>query len=542
MTTLRATAPHTASTRTVAWLLALPMIAPLLFLAASWREPQPAVWAHLIEVVLAEVLLDTALLGALVVVLVSILGVGLAWLSARCDYPGRRWLDWALVLPLALPGYVAAFAYVGVFDYAGPLQSAWRALSGSRAALPDIRSVGGAALVLSLVLYPYVYLVVRAAFLKQGAAAFDAARALGLGPWRAFVRVALPLARPAWIAGVSLALLETLADFGAVSILGVDTFTTAIYKTWFGLYSLPGAAQLACVLLLLVAGVLVVERLTRGPGRVAERGLRPMPRLVLRGVRAWAATAAALCVFGFGFVLPVSRLLQWALATGAWPSGLGDVALNTVLVGAVVAGVVLALALGLALLQHRRPADRWVRAPVFAVNLGYAVPGTVLAVASMLLLLRAEHALASTLGWTVALSSSLAAMALALSMRFLRVGHETVDSGLLALRPDLVDSARLLGAGRWRRLRRIVLPLLRPSLLTALLLVLVETMKEMPATLMLRPFGWDTLAVKIYGYTTEGLWEQAAGPALLLIAIGLLPVWLLVRGAGRRESGIGNRE
>ncbi|MBB5208822.1 ABC transporter permease [Chiayiivirga flava] len=519
-------------TRLAAWLLALPMIAPLLLLAASWRDPQPAVWAHLRDVVLTDVLLNTAALAVLVVLLVSVLGVSLAWLSARCDYPGRRWLDWALVLPLAMPGYVAAFAYVGLFDYAGPVQSTWRALSGSRAALVDIRSLGGAAVVLSLVLYPYVYLVVRAAFLKQGAAAFDAARSLGHSPWRAFVRVALPLARPAWIAGVSLALLETLADFGAVSILGVDTFTTAIYKVWFGLYSLPGAAQLACVLLLLVSGVLLLERFTRGRGRVAERSLRAMPRLRLRGARAWGATTFAVLVFGFGFVLPVARLVQWAIAAGAWPDGLGEVATNTALIGATVAGVVLVIGLAFALLEHRRPHDRWLRAPVFIANLGYAVPGTVLAVASMLLLLRAEHALAASLGWTVALSSSVAAMVVALTLRFLRVGHDTVESGLHALRPDLLESARLLGAGPWRRLHRIVLPLLRPSLLAALLLVLVETMKEMPATLMLRPFGWDTLAVKIHGYTAEGLWEQAAWPALLLIGIGLLPVWLLVRRSG----------
>jgi iron(III) transport system permease protein len=529
MTGMSPVARTSLPSRMLAWVLALPMIAPLLFLAASWREPQIEVWAHLREFVLADVMRDTALLAAAVFVLVSVIGIGLAWLSARCDYPGRRWLDWALVLPLAMPGYVAAFAYVGLFDYAGPVQSAWRALSGSRAALADVRSLGGAALVLSLVLYPYVYLVVRAAFLKQGAAAFDAARNLGLGPWRAFLRVALPLARPAWIAGASLALLETLADFGAVSILGVDTFTTAIYKTWFGLYSLPGAAQLACVLLLVVSAVLLAERALRGPGRISERSLRPMPRIVLRGARAWGASVFAAGVFVLGFVLPVARLLHWAVESGALLPGLGEVAFNTASIGAVVAGVVLVIGLVFALLEHRHASDRWLRTPVFVANLGYAVPGTVLAVASMLLLLGAERALADRFGWSVALSSSLAAMVLALSMRFLRVGHETLDSGLAALRPELIESARVLGVGSWQRLRRIILPVLRPSLLTALLLVLVETMKEMPATLMLRPFGWDTLAVKIHGYTAEGLWQEAAWPALLLIVIGLLPIWLLVR-------------
>jgi iron(III) transport system permease protein len=515
--------------RGLAWLLALPLLAPLLLLLASWREPQSAVWSHLRESVLGAAVGNTLVLAALVGIIVSVIGIGLAWLCVRCEFPARRWLEWALVLPLALPGYVAAFAYVGLLDYAGPLQSAWRSVSGSRALLFEARSVPGASMILGLVLYPYVYLLARAAFQRQGAQAFDAARSLGLGPWTAFFRVALPLVRPAWAAGLTLALLETLADFGAVSILGVDTITTTIYKTWFGLTSLPAAAQLSCLLLMLVIALLGIDGLTRGGGRIAERSARPPPRLPLRGVRALAATAAAASVVALGFGLPVMRLVAWAMASTVPIGPLVAVAINTLAIGLAVALAVLSLGLGFALLERRSGGDRWIALPVFAANLGYAVPGTVIAVASMLLLLHLESAIAQLTGWQWLLSSSLGATVLALTLRFLRVGHGSVDAGLRTLRPDLIESARVLGVGPGGRLRLLVLPLLRPALFAALLLVMVETMKEMPATLMLRPFGWDTLAVKIHGYTSEGLWHEAAWPALLLVAVGMLPIWLLVR-------------
>lgn len=518
--------------RIAAWMLALPLCAPLLWLLASWSTPQPEVWSHLRSYVLGEVVWDTVALAAGVALLVSVLGIGLAWLTARCEFPARRVLEWCLVLPLAMPGYVAAFAYVGLLDYAGPVQSAWRALSGVRSALPDVRSVPGAALVLALVLYPYVYLLARASFLRQGGAAFDAARTLGRSPTAAFLQVALPLARPAWIAGLTLALLETLADFGAVSILGVNTFTTAIYKTWYGLNSLPGAAQLSGLLLLSVALLLLAERLMRGRARQSERSTRIAPRILLHGARAWLATGAAALVLALGFLVPVLRLGYWAAQRELQFASLSGTASRTLLLGMAVAGLVLALGLALALLERSRTRDRWMQAPVFVANLGYAVPGTVLAVAVMLLLLDLERGARESLGLPLLLSSGLAAVLFALVLRFLRVGYESAETALRTLRPELLESARVLGSTRWQRLRRLVLPLLRPSLLAGVLLVAVETMKEMPATLMLRPFGWDTLAVKIYAYTSEGLWHEAALPALLLVAIGLLPVRWLVKAQG----------
>lgn len=510
-----------------AWLLAAPLVLPALWLATSFAVPQPEVWPHLFAQVLPLAARNTLALLVLLAVFAMVLGVGFAWASARYDWPGRRIFDWALVLPLALPAYVVAFVYVGLADYAGPLQTGWRALGLPPAAFPELRSVPGAAAVLGLVLYPYVFLVVRAAFLRQGSAAMDAARSLGHGPVSAFFRAALPMARPAWAAGLSLVLLEALADFGAVSILGVDTFSTAIYKTWFGLYSLPAAAQLACGVIGLVVLVLLLERWTRGRASHANRQLMPPARRPLHGWRGWAVTAAAATTVGLGFVVPVTQLLAWSWDVRDALPDVGEAAINTALLAAMAAVVVLLLALVFAILSRRSGNDRGVRSAAFVAGLGYAVPGTVLAVGAMWLLVAAERSL-PWLG-TLALSSSVLAVLVALCARFFRVGHETIDAAFHTLRPSLLDSARLLGASPWQRLRRVVFPLLRPGLVAAGLLVLVEVVKELPATLMLRPFGWDTLAVKIHAYTSEGLWMQAAWPALWLCLVGLLPVWWLVR-------------
>ncbi len=521
-------------------LIALPTLMPLLMLAGSWLGTDFQHWPHLREYVLPRVASNTALLSLGVAIGVTTLGVGLAWLSAMCEFPGRRWLDWALVMPLAIPTYVLAFVYVGLSDYAGPVQSLLRSVAGDSAGLPELRSLGGASLLLSLVLYPYVYLLARSAFMGQGASSFEAARTLGLSPWQAFWRVSLPVARPAIVAGLSLALMESLADFGAVSILGVDTFTTAIYDTWFSLQSLDSAAQLATLLLGLVALVLLLERGARGQARYAL-AQRRMPPITLRGVPAFAALMLQLVVLSLGFLVPVVQLIWWWWDTSSVSiSRFVPQIISTLTIATATAALIVVLSLTLSLLERNRRTPRQARIPAFLATLGYAMPGTVLAVGVMLGLLLLDSFLSPALNWAgwdqLVLASSLIGVMVALTARFLRVGHSTVDARVEQIRPHLVESARLLGARPWQRLWRLHVPLLRPGLITAMLLCFVEIMKELPATLILRPSGWDTLAVRIYAYTSEGLWAEAALPALLLIVVGMLPVFLLFRGAGVSQA------
>jgi iron(III) transport system permease protein len=507
--------------------VALVAIGPLLTLAvlfSAWGQPQPEIWAHLRQHLLAGIVINTLLLSLGVAFGVSLLGLGLAWLVCRFDFPGRGAFEMLLALPLAVPAYVAAFVYVGAFDYASPLASSLR---GFGLDAPDPRGLVGASILLSLVLYPYVYLLARAAMRAQGARAFEAARTLGESPLGAFRRATLPLIRPAWIAGLALALMETLADFGAVSLLGVDTFTTAIYRTWFGLYSLPAAAQLATLFLLFIALVLVLERLSRRAARFALQQAAPLVRVRLRGVqRLLAPLLCALVLLG-ALGLPLWQLALWTYGAPWSGATLMPVIGNTLALALACAALVVTLGLLLALVERAGRGDAWLRAPGFIATLGYAVPGAVVAVGIMLVLLHLDRGLAALgLG---AVTGSIAGVLAALSIRFLRLGHSACEAALEQLRPSIVEAARTLGAGARERLLRVYLPSLRPALLTGALLVAVEVMKELPATLMLRPFGWDTLAVRIYAHTAEGLWQEAALPALLLIGVGMVPVWVLMR-------------
>lgn len=495
-------------------------------LALSWLAPQSEIWQHLRGHLLPLLVRNTVLLVVVVGSGVAVLGVGLAWLSACCEYPLRRWLDPLLVLPLAFPTYVLAFIYLGVLDFSGPLQTQWRAwFDANLGAASALARPEGVLLVLVLAFYPYVYLLARASFASGGLAAFEAGRSLGVGPVATFARVALPIARPAVVAGLALALMETLADFGAVAIYGFDTFTTAIYRTWYGLFNLTAAVQLASILMLFILVLLLAERFSRGRGaRQAER--RPSGhRIRLSGWRGWAATGAQLLVIALGVVIPLIQLLVWS-----WPSlpelfsgSLGRIAFNTMLLSLVGALAVLLGGILLLVATHRaRP--RFV-ALGEVVALGYAIPGTVLAVAIMLAFIRVDEFTGT------ALAGGLLALILAYLIRFVRVAWGPLDGVAGRIRPEYVEVARSLGVPRWYRLLKVNVPLLWPGLVTAFLLALVEIAKEMPATLMLRPFGWDTLAVRIYELTTEGQWQMAASPALMLVVLGAIPVVLLIRRA-----------
>jgi iron(III) transport system permease protein len=499
---------------------------PLLMLLFSWTQPQGETWAHLRAHLLPLLIGHTVLMVVVVGLGVTVLGVGLAWLSACCEYPWRRWLDPLLVLPLAFPTYVLAFIYLGVLDFAGPAQTLWRDWFGtSPALLTALSRPGGVLFILVLAFYPYVYLLARASFVSGGLAAFEAGRSLGVGPLATFCRIALPIARPAIVAGLALALMETLADFGAVSIYGFETFTTAVYRTWFGLFNLTAAVQLASILMLFILVLLLAERFSRGQRpREAER--RPSGhRIRLRGARGWTATGVQLLVIALGVVVPLIQLLAWAwpnlpeIVSGTMPRVIG----NTMLLGLVGAVTVLGGGILLLLATHR--ARRRIQALGEVAALGYAIPGTVLAVAIMLAFIRFDQ-FAGT-----ALAGSLLALILAYLIRFVRVAWGPLDGVAGRIRPEYSEVARSLGVSRWRRLWRVNLPLLWPGLVTAFLLALVEIAKEMPATLMLRPFGWDTLAVRIYELTAEGQWEMAATPALVLVVLGAIPVFVLIRRA-----------
>ncbi len=497
---------------------------PLGMLLTSWAQPQPEVWAHLLEWQVPRLVGHTALMLVVVALGVLALGVGLAWLSACCEYPLRRLLDPLLVLPLAFPTYVLAFIYLGMLDYAGPLQSAWRDwFDASPALLQALSRPGGVLLILILTFYPYVYLLARASFTSGGLVAFEASRSLGRGPLLTFFRVSLPMARPAVVAGLALALMETLADFGAVAIYGFDTFTTAIYRTWLGMFNLTVAVQLASVLMLFVLLLVGVERLSRNRRAGHHAGQASNHRIRLQGWRAVAATAFQLAVLLIAVVLPLVQLLAWV-----WPqlASLFDPRLIRVVTNTMVLGLSGALAVlvgGIMLLAatHRSSRRQQMFGEVAAI--GYAIPGTVLAVAIFLAFLRLDQ-LAGT-----ALAGGMVALVMAYLIRFVRVAWGPLDGVAARIRPRYVEVARSLGVPRWYRLWRVNLPLVWPGLVTAFLLALVEVAKELPATLILRPFGWETLAVRIYDLTTEGQWEMAAIPALLLVMLGAIPVAVLIR-------------
>ncbi|NOZ11596.1 MAG: iron ABC transporter permease [Gammaproteobacteria bacterium] len=528
--------------RLASLVVAAVVAAPLLVLAMSWLTPDAEVWRHLSDTLLLELVRNTLVLLVSVGSGVLILGVGLAWLTAMCDFPGRNFFDWALMLPLAVPAYVLAFVAVGVLDFSGPVQSVLRQWFGTSSWFPPIRSEGGVIAVMVLAFYPYVYMLARSAFLNQGHHMLETARVLGLNAWSAFFRVTVPVARPAIAAGVALALMETLADFGAVSVFNYDTFTTAIYKAWFGFFSLSAAAQLAMLLLLFIATAVYAEQRLRGNSRYhVNLNTGKVLRYRLKGVRALAAVCAASVVLLLAFVLPVSQLVLWAwgiMGEELDARYLGFLG-NTLFLGAFAAVLTTVAALLLSYTQRLKP-DPLTQAAVRISTLGYALPGSVLAVGVMLSFVWVDQQINSVVqwltgeAWGAVLTSSVFALLLAYVVRFMAVAYGPVDSAFDRIKPSILQVARCLGAGNMEILRRLSIPMLRTGLLSALLLVFVEVMKEMPATLLLRPFGWTTLATRIFEMTSEGEWERAALPAVTLVLAGLLPVALIVRRSASR--------
>lgn len=519
----------------LAWLIAAITLLPLAVVLASLLQPQTDIWAHLTAFVLPDLLLNTVWLLLGVGVGSLLLGVSLAWLTAIYDFPGRKHFGWALALPLAMPAYVLAFVQIGLYDFTGPLQTLIREFWGDSRWVPAIRSRAGVILTLTLALYPYVYLLARNAFQTQGRRALEAAASLGLSRRQGFWRVALPMARPWLVGGVTLALMECLADFGTVATFNYDTFTTAIYKAWFSLFNLTAASQLASLLVLAVLVLALLEQHVRGDKRYTSAGrLSQMHPERLRGWRAALAVCACLLVLGLAFLIPLAQLLWWAQSVAAEQLDLryfGFIG-RSLLLSAGAAGLVVLIALALAY-AVRRKSGLGARLAARLATLGYAVPGTVLAVGVFIPIAWLDNRLidvVGTLGWgepTQLIKGTLAVMLLAYIARFLAVAFEPSQSAMQRITASQEEAAASMGLGRRAVLRRIHLPMLRGGLFTAALMVFVDVMKEMPITLMTRPFGWDTLSVRVFEMTSEGQWEMAALPAVAIVLAGLIPVILL---------------
>lgn len=520
--------------------LAALLAVPIAFVASSVFVPSGGSWQHLVDTVLADYVRNTVWLAVGVGFGVVIVGVGTAWLVTMCSFPGSRVLDWALILPLAVPAYVMAYAYTDFLQFSGPVQTWLRELTGWRAReywFPDIRSLGGAITVMVFVMYPYVYLLARAAFLEQSVGVLEVGRTLGYGAWGSFARIALPLARPAIAAGTSLALMETLADFGTVSYFAVQTFTTGIYRAWFSMGDPVAAAQLSAVLLALVAVVLLLERLTRGRARYHNPAPRKrLPESRLHGWRAGAALLACMTPLVLGFALPALILLRMTLAQGDEQFGERFVALtrNSVLLAVITSLLAVALALLMAYAVRLRPGPiTWSANRV--AGLGYAVPGTVIAVGILVPVARLDHAvdafMSSTFGHSTGLlfTGGIAALVYAYLVRFFSVALQTVDAGLTRITPSMEAAARSLGCSPGGVLARVHAPLLTGSLLTAGLMVFVDVMKELPATFAMRPFNFDTLAVQAYNLAADERLAEAATASLAIVAVGLVPLIFLSR-------------
>ena len=506
-------------------------------------------WPHMIAHVLPAALRDTLVLLVGVGLLTTIIGTTTAWLVTAYDFPGRRLLEWGLLLPLAVPTYIVAYAYLDILHPVAAVQDTIRHLLGYSSPrefrLPDIRSMWGCILLLSLVLYPYVYLTTRAMFMTQAANVVEVSRTLGHRRSRVFLRVAVPLARPAIAVGLSLVLMETLSDIGASEFLGVRTLTVSVYTAWVSRSDMPGAAQISLAMLILVVALVLMERHARRNQRYAAAAQRPraMSALRLSGYRAAAAFVVCLLPILLGFAAPASYLCVEAYKryrfAGLSPKLSGEI-LNTVTVSSLATLIVLLCGLSVAYAARTYP-GRPTAFAARASTLGYAVPGTIIALGLLMPVGALDRLLASgadqILGRSVGLLllGSGAALIMAYSVRFMAISIGGIEAGFSRISPSLDHAARMLGETSGGVFRRVHLPLSKPALVSAGLLIFVDCMKELPATLLLRPLNFETLATHLYGEAARGTYEEASIAALLILLIGILPVALLAR-VGRAST------
>jgi len=532
--------------RLAACLIALAVILPVA--AVVWLSFFPAenIWPHLAATVLPRYLLTTLWLMLGVGCGVLVLGVPTAWLTTLFEFPGRNLLHVLLLLPLAIPAYVIAYLYTDLLEFSGPVQSILRNVFGWQSrteySFPEIRSLGGAICMLSLVLYPYVYLMARSALLQISPRMLDVSRTLGMSPVRTFVRIVLPIIRPAVAVGIALALMETLNDYGTVSFFAVQTLSAGIYDVWLNMSNLGGAAQIASVMLSFVILLILLERLSRSRRAFYQSDTRKesLNPTRLRGGRAAIAIIICLTPVILGFVIPICNLLWLALNNlqASWDANFIEHAFNSLSLSAVAA--TLAVALGVVVAYAKRlESTRLSRVALFTAGLGYALPGVVLAIGLLIPFAALDHAINDFInqwfGVTPGLifSGTIFAVLAAYVIRFLAVAIGAIDSSMNTIKPSMEMAARSLGHSPWQTLRRFHLPLIQPGIITAFVIVFVDCMKELPATLILRPFNFDTLAVDVFHQAGDEMIELAALGSLVIVVSGLIPVYLLTRAIRR---------
>ncbi|RTE87726.1 MULTISPECIES: iron ABC transporter permease [Gammaproteobacteria] len=534
-------------------LLATFVCLPLLVVIAAFfigltGEEQRQTLSHLWEFVIAEYVWHTIVMMVGVGVLVTLLGVSTAWLTTACEFKGVRWLRWALLLPLAMPAYITAYTYSGMLSYEGIVQRTLRDIfnwSYGDYYFPEVRSITGAILVLSFVLFPYVYLITRAAFLEQSRAAIEASRVLGLSPWKSFWRVALPMARPAIATGLTLALMETLADYGTVHFYGVTTFTTGIFRTWYGMGDPLGALQLSSILLSAIIILMVLERISRKQSQYhnGTKGSQPARPFKLSRGKSIAAFLVCFIPIAIGFVFPALQLISWSYdQVETWLSpDFHELVKNSIALALLASSITVMVALWFCY-GKRQLKTTWTRISVNLASTGYAVPGVIVAVGIIVPFAWFDRQIISASEFLFGInpglifSGTIISVLFAYLVRFLSVSIQTIDSGLAQISPAMDESGRILGLSSTQVLGRIHFPLLKTSLMTAGILVFVDVLKELPATLILRPFNFNTLAVRAYEMAGDERLAQAGPAALMIVVAGLVPVILLSRAIQARHQ------
>lgn len=529
------------------FVVALLLTSPIWLLISVLFEPTNENWAHLVNTVLSEYVLNSLLLMLGVSVGTLFFGVSSAWLVTQYRFFGRDVLQWALLLPFAMPAYIIAYTYTGLLDFGGPVQGYLRTIISPETLntfFPEIRTLGGAITMMSLVLYPYVYLLARVSFAGKSQSITEVSKTLGAGPVKRFFKIALPIARPAIIVGLTLALMETLADYGTVQYFGVPTFTTGIFRTWAGFDDTTTAAQLSLLLLVFVTTLILLEIWSRKQAKYFEysQSSKPSPRSVLTGSKSFWAFFVCLVPVVFGFIVPAGQLLYWSVITAdtGFNAEFFTLMWNSFYLAFLVASATVVIAL-LLVYSKRIQKNKVITSLVKVTTLGYAIPGIVIAIAVLILFTSVDHYIDGLMQYLfntstgLLLSGTLSMLVFAYIIRFLSISVQSLDSGLNKIKPSMDDTALTLGASRWKLLFKVHLPLLHTSLITAFILVFVDVLKELPTTLILRPFNFNTLSVRAFEMASDERLVDAGLPALLIVIIGIIPVIILTKITGKQS-------